>query len=84
MPGTPMWKEDQMAQWLLALILAMLAIGAALEHSGAVTLIMSWATPGIEGLSPVLIIWLVYLLTSMLTEMVSNNAVAVVVNRVPV
>ena len=61
---------------LLALILAMLAIGAALEHSGA--------APRIEGLSPILIIWMIYLLTSMLTEMVSNNAVAVVVTPVAI
>ena len=69
---------------LLALILAMLAIGAALEHSGAVTLVVTWAAPRIEGLSPILIIWMIYLLTSMLTEMVSNNAVAVVVTPVAI
>ncbi|MFB0939967.1 MAG: SLC13 family permease [Paracoccaceae bacterium] len=69
---------------LLALILAMLAIGAALEHSGAVTLVVTWAAPRIEGLSPILIIWMIYLLTSMQTEMVSNNAVAVVVTPVAI
>jgi len=69
---------------LLALILAMLAIGAALEHSGAVTLVVTWAAPRIEGLSPILIIWMIYLLTSILTEMVSNNAVAVVVTPVAI
>ena len=69
---------------LLALILAMLAIRAALEHSGAVTLVVTWAAPRIEGLSPILIIWMIYLLTSMLTEMVSNNAVAVVVTPVAI
>ena len=41
---------------LLALILAMLAIGAALEHSGAVTMVVSSAEPCHEGLSPVVII----------------------------
>ena len=69
---------------LLALILAMLAIGAALEHSGAVTMVVLWAAPRIEGLSPILIIWMIYLFTSMLTEMVSNNAVAVVVTPVAI
>ena len=69
---------------LLALILAMLAIGAALEHSGAFTMVVSSAAPHLEGLSPVVIIWLVYLLTSMLTEMVGNNAVAVVVTPVAI
>ena len=69
---------------LLALILAMLAIGAALEHSGAVTMVVSSAAHRLEGLSPVVIIWLVYLLTSMLTEMMGNNAVAVVVTPVAI
>ena len=41
---------------LLALILAMLTIGAALEHSGAVTMVVSSAEPCHEGLSPVVII----------------------------
>ena len=62
----------------------MLAIGAALEHLGAFTMVVSSAAPHLEGLSPVVIIWLVYLLTSMLTEMVGNNAVAVVVTPVAI
>ena len=40
---------------LLALILAMLAIGAALEHLGAVTMVVSSAAHRLEGLSPVAI-----------------------------
>jgi di/tricarboxylate transporter len=64
---------------LLALIFSMLAIGAALESSGAVTLIADWVAPYLVGLSPFFMVWVIYLLTSLLTEMVSNNAVAVVV-----
>ncbi len=64
---------------LLALIFAMLAVGAALEHTGAVALIADAIAPGLAVLPPFVIVWAIYLLTSVLTELVSNNAVAVVV-----
>ncbi|MBR9652489.1 SLC13 family permease [Thalassovita aquimarina] len=69
---------------LLALIFAMLAIGAALDHTGAVALIVDAVAPHLTGLPPFLIIWGIYLLTSVLTEMVSNNAVAVVVTPIAI
>ncbi|MEM1375022.1 MAG: SLC13 family permease [Pseudomonadota bacterium] len=69
---------------LLALIFAMLAIGAALEASGAVRLIVEAVAPLLGGLPPFLIVWAVYLLTSVLTETVSNNAVAVVVTPIAI
>ncbi|MQY42811.1 SLC13 family permease [Epibacterium sp. SM1969] len=69
---------------LLSLIFSMLAIGAALEHSGAVSLIANAIAPGLSTLPPFLVVWAVYLLTSVLTEMVSNNAVAVVVTPIAV
>ncbi len=69
---------------LLALIFSMLAIGAALESSGAVELIVNAAAPGLSMLPPWLVIWAVYLLTSVLTELVSNNAVAVVVTPIAI
>ncbi|MBR9841597.1 MAG: SLC13 family permease [Rhodobacteraceae bacterium] len=69
---------------LLALIFSMLAIGAALEHSGAVSLIVEAVAPVLSGLPPFLLVWAVYLLTSVLTELVSNNAVAVVVTPIAI
>ena len=69
---------------LLALIFAMLAIGAALEATGAVALIVGALAPGLETLPPFLIVWAIYLLTSVLTELVSNNAVAVVVTPIAI
>ncbi len=69
---------------LLALIFAMLAIGAALEASGAVTLIVEAVAPALGMLPPFLIVWAIYLLTSVLTELVSNNAVAVVVTPIAI
>ena len=69
---------------LLALIFSMLAIGAALEASGAVALIVSGLAPALQMLPPFLIVWAIYLLTSVLTEMVSNNAVAVVITPIAI
>lgn len=69
---------------LLALIFSMLAIGAALESSGAVSLIVNALAPGLSMLPPFLLVWAVYLLTSILTELVSNNAVAVVVTPIAI
>ncbi len=69
---------------LLALIFSMLAIGAALEASGAVRLIAEAAAPILTDLPPFLLVWAIYLLTSVLTELVSNNAVAVVVTPIAI
>ena len=69
---------------LLALIFSMLAVGAALEASGAVSLIVEALAPGLSLLPGVLVIWAIYLLTSVLTELVSNNAVAVVVTPIAI
>jgi di/tricarboxylate transporter len=69
---------------LLALIFSMLAVGAALEASGAVQLIVTAVAPILKALPVFLIIWAIYLLTSLLTELVSNNAVAVVVTPIAI
>ncbi len=69
---------------LLALIFSMLAVGAALEATGAVALIVEVLAPFLGSLPPFLIVWAVYLLTSVLTELVSNNAVAVVVTPIAI
>jgi len=69
---------------LLALIFSMLAIGAALDASGAVELIVQAIAPYVSLLPAFLVVWAIYLLTSVLTELVSNNAVAVVVTPIAI
>ncbi|MGH1423543.1 MAG: SLC13 family permease [Pseudooceanicola sp.] len=69
---------------LLTLIFSMLTVGAALEHSGAVALIVDGVAPWLIGLPGFFVIWAIYLLTSVLTELVSNNAVAVVVTPIAI
>ncbi|MFD0858365.1 SLC13 family permease [Roseovarius aquimarinus] len=69
---------------LLALIFSMLAIGAALDHSGAVELIANALAPWMMQLPPFAIVLAVYLLATTLTEVVSNNAVAVVMSPIAI
>lgn len=69
---------------LLVLIFSMLAIGAGLERSGAVLIIAEGLAPWLRVLPAPLLVWAIYLLTSVLTELVSNNAVAVVVTPVAI
>ncbi len=67
---------------LLVLIFAMLAVGAGLENAGSVKLVVDVLTPYIATLSPVLLVLAVYALTSVLTELVTNNAVAVILTPI--
>ena len=69
---------------LLVLILAMLVIGAGLDETGAVALIAGGVAPFLEGLPPFLLVGAVYLLATTLTEVVSNNAIAVVMTPVAI
>ncbi len=63
---------------LLAMIFAMLAVGEGLDQSGAVALIVEGVKPWMATLSPFLLILCVYFLGMVMTEFLSNNAVAVI------
>jgi len=69
---------------LLALIFAMLAVGLGLDHSGAVKLMVDAISPFMLGLPPFVLVFAVYGLASVLTEMVSNNAVAVILTPIAI
>lgn len=69
---------------LLALIFAMLAVGTGLDHSGAVQLVVNVISPHMLGLHPFVLVFAVYGLSSVLTEMVSNNAVAVILTPIAI
>ena len=69
---------------LLALIFAMLAIGAALQSSGAVAMVANSVAPFVAQLPDVLLVAAVFMMTSILTELVSNNAVAVVMTPIAI
>lgn len=63
---------------LIAMIFAMLAVGEGLDQSGAVELIVGAVAPLMVDMSPFFMILSVYFLGLILTEFLSNNAVAVI------
>ncbi|WP_369385470.1 SLC13 family permease [Limimaricola cinnabarinus] len=69
---------------ILVLILSMLIVGVGLEETGTVALIVDTLAPWLEGLPPIALLAALYALTSILTETVTNNAVAVVVAPIAV
>ncbi|MFQ3595814.1 MAG: SLC13 family permease, partial [Sphingomonadaceae bacterium] len=62
---------------VLVLIFAMLAIGSGLSQAGSVKLIVDLLFPLLQSLSPLFLLLGIYFLASLLTELVTNNAVAV-------
>ncbi|MFK7913493.1 MAG: SLC13 family permease [Pseudomonadales bacterium] len=64
---------------VLGLIFSMLAIGVAMQDSGLVALIVDQLEPLLLGGSAMFALIVVYFLCSILTELVTNNAVAVIV-----
>ena len=69
---------------LMAMIFAMLAVGEGLDQSGAVGMIVNGVAPWLAGLSPFLLILAVYFIGLVLTEFLSNNAVAVIYTPVAI
>lgn len=69
---------------VLVLIFAMLGIGSGLEAIGTVRLVVDAVAPWLSGLSPLMLTIVLYLLTSTLTETVTNNAVAVIMTPIAI
>ena len=62
----------------LVLIFGMLAFGKGLENAGSIELLVQMLQPMLGGTSLLVMILLVYAITSILTEAVTNNAIAVI------
>ena len=69
---------------LLALIFGMLAVGAGLDASGAVKVIADAVSPLLALVPAFAIVLAVYAFTSILTEVVTNNAVAVILTPIAI
>jgi di/tricarboxylate transporter len=69
---------------ILMLIFAMLALGGAMETTGAGALIVSAIVGVIGQLGPVAVLSALYALTSVLTEFMSNNATAILLTPIAV
>jgi di/tricarboxylate transporter len=70
-------------QWnIMFLIFGMLALGLAMEQSGAAEKMVNAVMGVVGGYSPIVILSVVYLLASILTEFISNSAVAALLTPV--
>lgn len=63
---------------VLILIFAMLAVGVGLEQAGSVSLMVDWIEPVMAGAPPWALVFIVYFFTLILSELLSNNAVAAI------
>ena len=80
-------REDAYASihWgILMLIFAMLALGIAMEKTGAARLVVELFALLMAGLGPLAVLSAVYFMTSFLTEIMSNNAVAILLTPIAV
>lgn len=68
----------------LVLIFGMLAFGKGLENAGTVDLIVTNLQPLLAVMSPLALLVAIYAVTSLLTETVTNNAVAVIMTPIAV
>jgi di/tricarboxylate transporter len=69
---------------ILMLIFAMLAVGTGLEKTGAVKFIVHGLEPVLRNAPPIVVLFAVYFLAVLLTELVTNNAVAVVLTPIAI
>jgi di/tricarboxylate transporter len=69
---------------ILMLIFGMLALGRAMDRTGAAALIVGTIAGAVAGFGPVVVLSLVYVVTSILTEIVSNNAAAILLTPIAV
>ena len=75
----------QSVDWrILGLIFAMLSIGIAMEKTELVVIAVDFLAPGLAELPPLAALAAVYILATVLTELVTNNAVAVIVTPVAI
>jgi len=75
---TPQEAYDSVDWRILLLLAGTLALGTALEKTGTAVLLSKFLVSSIGQLGPILLLSSFYLITSLLTEMMSNNATAVV------
>ncbi len=62
---------------ILMLIFGMLALGIAMEKTGAARLIVEGFAVLVAGFGPLFVLSAIYLMTSLITEIMSNNAAAI-------
>ncbi|MGO1117230.1 SLC13 family permease [Rhodovibrionaceae bacterium A322] len=72
-------------EWrIIMLIFGMLALSVAMEKTGAAALVVDHLVQLVSGLGPFVTLSLIYLLTLVTTEMISNNAAALLLTPIAV
>lgn len=69
---------------VLILVYSMLAVGAALDQAGSISLLVGSISPLFAQMSPLALLFAIYLCASLLTEAISNNAVAVIMTPIAI
>lgn len=69
---------------ILLLIFGMLGVGTAMENTGAMELIVENTVALAAPYGPIIILAMLYLLTSILTEFVTNNAVGIIMTPIAI
>lgn len=78
-------KAYRSIDWrILMMIFGMLGIGISLENSGVIKSIVDYSVHIIEPYGPLMILLGIYILTSILTEFVTNNAVAIIMTPIAI
>ncbi|WP_366658416.1 SLC13 family permease [Fodinicurvata sp. EGI_FJ10296] len=69
---------------ILVIIFGMLAFSRALDKTGAMAIIVDGALTVVRDLPPIAILATIYIVTSFMTELISNNAVAVLMTPIAI
>ncbi|HVL71741.1 MAG TPA: SLC13 family permease [Beijerinckiaceae bacterium] len=69
---------------ILMLIFGMLGLGLALEKTGAAKLIVGHIAGATAGMGPMVVLAMIYFVTSSLTETISNNAAAILLTPIAI
>ena len=69
---------------VLILIFAMLAVGLALEQAGSVGLMVGWVKPLLQSAPAWSLVFVIYFLALILSELLSNNAVAALMTPITI
>jgi len=69
---------------VLVLIFGMLAVGLGLEQAGSVDLIVGEMTPFLREVPPWGLVFAIYILSVIMTEIVTNNAVAIIITPIAI
>lgn len=69
---------------VLVLIFGMLAVGLGLQQAGSVDLIVEVLTPYLQDIPPWGLVFAIYVLSVIMTEIVTNNAVAIIITPIAI